>query len=176
MQNQFLHYIFGNQVARRRFQSRTDTSSFGWVYCGSHNFSAAAWGRPIHSPGIKSTEDSRSKSVLGSRLHICNYEFGIVFIVPPSENKHDNDKSLSNLDDITLPFVIPAPRYRPVDTPATKFAMSKLAVQGRDKNVEPTDVEEEIPNEDEEEVLEVPNVVIEKEDDKVYAEKLWGLS
>ncbi|KAI3820624.1 hypothetical protein L1987_08172 [Smallanthus sonchifolius] len=167
------------KVARRRFQSRTDTSSFGWVYCGSHNFSAAAWGRPIHSsPVIKSNEDSRSKSVLGSRLHICNYEFGIVFIVPPSENKHHTEKHQSNLDDITLPFVIPAPRYRPMDTPATKFAMSNafaaLAVQERERNVESVDVEEEIPDE-EEEVLEVPNVLIEeKEDDKVYAEKLWG--
>ncbi|XP_076919289.1 uncharacterized protein LOC143580033 [Bidens hawaiensis] len=172
----FFKLKFGNQVARRRFQSRTNTSSFGWVYCGSHNFSAAAWGRPIHSPpGMKPTEDSRTKSVLGSRLHICNYEFGIVFIVPPPENKHYADKS-SDLDDITLPFVVPAPRYGPMDTPATKFAMSKLAAQEREKNVEPADVEEEIPDE-EEEVLEVPNVVImEKEDDKVYAEKLWGSS
>ncbi|KAJ0571071.1 putative tyrosyl-DNA phosphodiesterase I [Helianthus annuus] len=163
------------KVARRRFQSRTDTSSFGWVYCGSHNFSAAAWGRPIHSSGMNLNEDSRTKSVLGSRLHICNYEFGIVFVVPPSENKHYADKSHSNLDDITLPFVIPAPRYRHMDTPATKFAMSNLARQEREKNVEPADVEEEIPDE-EEEVLEVPDVIIEKEDDKAYAEKLWGLS
>ncbi|KAK9080590.1 hypothetical protein SSX86_000348 [Deinandra increscens subsp. villosa] len=167
------------KVARRRFQSRTDRSSSGWVYCGSHNFSAAAWGRPIHSsPGTKPNEDSRSKSVLGSRLHICNYEFGIVFIVPPSENeKYTNNNKHSNLDDITLPYVTPAPRYRPTDTPATKFAMSKLAVQEREKDVEPTDVEEETPDEDEEEVLEAPNVLVEeKEDDKVYAEKLWGLS
>ncbi|KAI7731877.1 hypothetical protein M8C21_032241, partial [Ambrosia artemisiifolia] len=151
------------KVARRRFQSRLGTSSFGWVYCGSHNFSAAAWGRPIHSPGLKSNEDSSSKSVLGSRLHICNYEFGIVFVVPPSENKHYADKSHSNLDDITLPFVIPAPRYRHMDTPATKFAMSNLAKQEREKNVEPADVEEEIPDE-EEEVLELPDVIIEEKE------------
>ncbi|KAL8215840.1 hypothetical protein R6Q57_022677 [Mikania cordata] len=160
------------KVARRRFQSRTDSPSFGWVYCGSHNFSAAAWGRPIHSSPNK---DSRSKSVLGSRLHICNYEFGIVFIVPPSVNGNHTDKKQSNLDDITLPFVIPAPRYRSMDTPATKFAMSNLAMQA---NTEPTHVEDETPDEDEEEqVLEVADVLVEeKEDDKVYADKLWGSS
>uniref|UniRef100_UPI001CB9103D uncharacterized protein LOC122578995 n=1 Tax=Erigeron canadensis TaxID=72917 RepID=UPI001CB9103D len=168
------------KVARRRFQSRTDTSSFGWVYCGSHNFSAAAWGRPIHtSLASKSTGESRSKSVLGSRLHICNYEFGIVFIVPPSDRNNCTNKKHSNLDDITLPFVVPAPRYRSMDTPATKFGMSKafmeLTEQERAKNVEPMDAEEEIPDE-EEEVLEVPDVIIEKEDEKAYADKLWGSS
>lgn len=75
-----------------------------------------------------------------------------------------------------MPFVVPAPRYTSMDIPATKFAMSKLAAQEREKIVEPIDVEEEIPDEDEE-VYEVPNVVTEeKEDEKAYAEKLWGSS
>ncbi|XP_071703906.1 uncharacterized protein [Rutidosis leptorrhynchoides] len=168
------------KVARRRFQSRTDSSSssFGWVYCGSHNFSAAAWGRPIHTS--LGSMSNGSKSVLGSRLHICNYELGIIFIVPPTQVKDYSNKKHPNLDDIILPFVVPAPRYRCSDTPATKYAMSKacmeLAEQEREKNVEPIDDEEEIPDE-EEEVLEVPNVVTEEiQDEKAYAEQLWGAS
>ena len=142
-------------MARRRFQSRTNSSSFGWVYCGSHNFSAAAWGRPLHnSLNSQSNGVARSKSVLGSRLHICNYEFGIVFIVPPSERTYYNDNIHSDLDDIILPFVVPAPRYRSVDIPATKFAMSRayaeLAYQEREKRVEVMDDEEELMDEEEE--------------------------
>ncbi|PWA91862.1 forkhead-associated domain-containing protein / FHA domain-containing protein [Artemisia annua] len=169
------------KVARRRFQSRTNASSFGWVYCGSHNFSAAAWGRPLHnSLNSQSNGVARSKSVLGSRLHICNYEFGIVFIVPPSERTYFNDNIHSDLDDIVLPFVVPAPRYRSVDIPATKFAMSRayaeLAYQEREKRVEVMNDEEELMDE-EEELLEVPDTVVEeKEDEKAYAEKLWGSS
>ena len=123
---------------------------------------------------------ARSKSVLGSRLHICNYEFGLVFIVPPSERTYYNDNIHSDLDDIILPFVVPAPRYRSVDIPATKFAMSRayaeLAYQEREKRVEVMDDEEELMDE-EEELLEVPDTVVEeKEDEKAYAEKLWGSS
>lgn len=164
------------KVARRRFQSRTDTSSFGWVYWGSHNFSAAAWGRPIHSSlGVKPNGDARSKSVLGSRLHICNYEFGIVFVVPPSERK---DEKRLNLDDISLPFVVPAPRYRSNDTPATKLAMKEaLSEIGEKERAKSVDFEEEIADEEEEEVLEVGNLIVEeKEEEKTYAEKLWGSS
>ncbi|XP_023766315.1 uncharacterized protein LOC111914840 [Lactuca sativa] len=160
------------KVGRRRFH--TKGCSFGWVYSGSHNFSAAAWGRPLQS----SHDDTglRNKSVLGSRLHICNYEFGIVFIVtPPSESESDNNNFEKNLDDITLPFAVPAPRYRSMDTPATKLAMSKayaeLCKQERQKIIETLDTEEEIEDEEEEEI---PNVVIEeKDDDKAYADKLW---
>ncbi|PWA56230.1 forkhead-associated domain-containing protein / FHA domain-containing protein [Artemisia annua] len=169
------------KVARRRFQSRTNSSSFGWVYCGSHNFSAAAWGRPLHnSLNSQANGVARSKSVLGSRLHICNYEFGIVFIVPPSERTYYNDNIHSDLDDIILPFVVPARRYRSTDIPATKFAMSRayaeLAYQEREKRVEVMNDEEELMDE-EEELLEVPDTVVEeKEDEKAYAEKLWGSS
>ncbi|KAI7979380.1 Tyrosyl-DNA phosphodiesterase 1 [Camellia lanceoleosa] len=109
------------KVARRRFQSKKDASSFGWVYSGSHNFSAAAWGRPIsNSLRTKAVGAVKTNSVLGSRLHVCNYELGIVFIVPPSDvNGSPNHKS-GSLDDIILPFVVPAPKYRPSDSPATK--------------------------------------------------------
>jgi len=56
-------------VAWRCFLSRTDASSFGWVYCGSHNFSAAAWGRLISNPfGLKSKEPGKTNTSLSSWL------------------------------------------------------------------------------------------------------------
>ncbi|KVH99032.1 Forkhead-associated (FHA) domain-containing protein [Cynara cardunculus var. scolymus] len=126
-------------------------------------------GHPMH---VKPNEDARSKSVLGSRLHICNYEFGIVFVVPPSERK---DEKHLNLDNISLPFVVPAPRYRANDTPATKLAMKEALIEVGEKEIAKTvDFEEEIADEEEEEVLEVGNLIVEeKEEEKTYAEKLW---
>lgn len=175
------------QVARRRFQSKTDTSSCGWVYCGSHNFSAAAWGRPISSTlGIQPSGAARPNNpVLGSRLHICNYELGIIFIVPPSDIKVGANKKSGNLDDIVLPFVVPAPKYRARDRPATAQAMqealAELTEQEKERFAEALNVgglmeeEEEIPPDEEEEVLEDTDyVAVEKEDDKVYGEKLWS--
>ncbi|KAL7179760.1 hypothetical protein ACSBR1_043042 [Camellia fascicularis] len=170
------------KVARRRFQSKKDASSFGWVYSGSHNFSAAAWGRPIsNSLRTKAVGAVKTNSVLGSRLHVCNYELGIVFIVPPSDaNGSPNHKSRS-LDDIILPFVVPAPKYRPSDTPATKQAMREaLAEWEREISLEAVAsgelMEEEIPDE-EEEVLEATDYVAkEREDEKAYADILWSQS
>ncbi|CAL5361711.1 unnamed protein product [Camellia sinensis] len=170
------------KVARRRFQSKKDASSFGWVYSGSHNFSAAAWGHPIsNSLRTKAVGAVKTNSVLGSRLHVCNYELGIVFIVPPSDaNGSPNHKSRS-LDDIILPFVVPAPKYRPSDTPATKQAMREaLAEWEREMSLEAIAsgelMEEEIPDE-EEEVLEATDYVVkEREDEKAYADILWSQS
>ena len=156
-------------MALRRFQSRRDASSFGWVYCGSHNFSAAAWGRPIYSSlGRKVNELGKAKSCLGSRLHVCNYELGIVFIFPPKDCKNS-----MKLDDIVLPFVVPAPKYGPTDRPATALAMrlplTELRDQGRENLIEV----EEIP--DEEESVEATDFVVEeKEEEKAYAEVLWN--
>ncbi|KAJ8553534.1 hypothetical protein K7X08_024212 [Anisodus acutangulus] len=50
------------KVARRRIQSKKDASSFGWVYCGSHNFSEAAWGRPVSGLLDKKTNGNSSCS------------------------------------------------------------------------------------------------------------------
>ncbi|CAK9186870.1 unnamed protein product [Ilex paraguariensis] len=171
------------KVARRRFQSKTDASSFGWAYCGSHNFSAAAWGRPLSdSLETKANGAVRLNSVLGSRLHICNYELGIVFIVPPSDRKGCPKPKNTNLDDIVLPFVMPAPKYRPTDRPATAQAMreavAELTKQEMEKYLTAADagelMEDEI-TEEEEEVLETTNYVVEeKEEDKAYAETLWS--
>ncbi|KAK2976624.1 hypothetical protein RJ640_021426 [Escallonia rubra] len=171
------------KVARRRFQSKADSSSFGWVYCGSHNFSAAAWGRPLsNSLGIKSCRVVRNNPVLGSRLHILNYELGIIFIVPPLDTKVCTNQKGGNLDEIVLPFTVPAPKYRPRDGPATKQAMrealAELVVRDRARYAEATSVgdlmEEEIPDEEEEGFEVADCITVEKEDDKAYAETLWS--
>ncbi|KAG8379624.1 hypothetical protein BUALT_Bualt07G0108100 [Buddleja alternifolia] len=149
------------KVGRRRFQSKKDGSSFGWVYSGSHNFSAAAWGRPISD--TKSTDSIRNNSVLGSRLHISNYELGIVFIVPPPDTLNCVKQNIRNLDDIVLPFVVPPPKYSPRDRPATAQAMREALAELSDREREINEavlamdgdcVEEEITEDEEEEVLE----------------------
>ncbi|XP_062091483.1 uncharacterized protein LOC133797557 isoform X2 [Humulus lupulus] len=159
------------KVARRRFRSVTDASSFGWIYCGSHNFSAAAWGRTIsNSYGIKVDEEGKSKSSLGPRLHVCNYELGIVFIFPPTDGKHTASKISRNLDDIVLPFVVPAPKYGPRDRPATPKAMREaLTTISNQEDVEV----EEVPDEDES-AQETDFVAEEKEEENAYAQILWG--
>ncbi|EOY22697.1 Forkhead-associated domain-containing protein / FHA domain-containing protein, putative isoform 1 [Theobroma cacao] len=176
------HSANTKQVARRRFWSKTGSSSFGWVYCGSHNFSAAAWGRPISgSVGIKASGLDKTKSLITSRLHICNYELGIIFLFPPTETKCIANQSSTKLDDIALPFVVPAPKYGSRDRPATAQAMREaLAELSERKTKSLVEVEitenmmEEVPDEDEE-VSEATNYVAEeKEEDKTYAEKLWS--
>ncbi|THF96918.1 hypothetical protein TEA_024256 [Camellia sinensis var. sinensis] len=124
----------------------------------------------------------KTNSVLGSRLHICNYELDIVFIVPPSDaNSSPNHKSLS-LDDIILPFVVPAPKYRPSDTPATKQAMREaLAERAREISMEAVAFEElmeeeEIADEEEEVLKATDYVAKEREDEKAYADILWSQS
>lgn len=166
-------------MARRRFQSKTDASSFGWVYCGSHNFSAAAWGRPISNPfGLKSNEPEKTNYSLGLRLHVCNYELGIIFVFPPKGTNGIANEDCANLDDIVLPFVMPAPKYGPTDRPATGWAMrealAELTEQEKQKLAESIEVMEEIPD-DEEEAVEATNYVVEeKEEEKAYAEMLWS--
>lgn len=165
------------KIARRRFRSKTDASSFGWVYCGSHNFSAAAWGRPLsNSNRTVGDRAVKTNSILGSRLHICNYELGIIFVIPASDTK------TMNLDDIVLPFVVPAPKYRPCDRPATPQAMREAYAELRwqergslsEELVGEECMEEEMLDE-EEEILEASNYVAEEQaDEKAYAEALWS--
>ncbi|CAL5444300.1 unnamed protein product [Camellia sinensis] len=147
-------------------KSKKDASSYGWVYCGSHNFSAAPWGRPIsNSLRTKVVGAMKTNSVLGSRLHVCNYELGIVFIVSPSDaNSSPNHKSLS-LDDIILPFVVPAPKYKP-----KKISMEAVAFE------ELMEEEEEIADEKEEVLVAADYVTKEREDKKAYADILWSQS
>ncbi|OMO52317.1 hypothetical protein COLO4_37289 [Corchorus olitorius] len=168
------------KVARRRFWSKTGSS--GWVYCGSHNFSTAAWGRPISSSvGIKASGPDKANSSNALRLHVCNYELGIIFVFPPTETNRIANQSTTKLDDIALPFVVPAPKYGPRDQPATAQAMrealAELSKQETKSLAEVTISEnmmEEVPDEDEEVVSEATNYVVEeKEEDRSYAERLW---
>ncbi|WOH09985.1 hypothetical protein DCAR_0729446 [Daucus carota subsp. sativus] len=165
------------KVGLRRFQSKIKASSCGWVYCGSHNFSAAAWGRPMSRPGVV----GRINAVLGSRLHISNYEVGVVFIVPPPDALNHVNENKESLDDIALPFVIPAPKYKAYDRPATAQAMREALAEltelekqkyARAEILE--EPEEEIPDEDEEVIEATDYVPVEKEDDNAYAEQLWS--
>ncbi|XP_024173194.1 uncharacterized protein LOC112179103 isoform X1 [Rosa chinensis] len=171
------------KVARRRFQSRTDASSCGWVYCGSHNFSAAAWGRSISTPsGLKTNGRGNDNSSLDQMLHICNYELGIIFTFPQTETDSSAYQKSTNLDDIVLPFVVPAPKYKRGDRPATTLAMwqalSELSEKEREKHRQ-EEMEAEAMEEilDEDEVVEATDYVDkEKEDEKAYAEILWSQS
>lgn len=153
------------KVARRRFESKFDGSSFGWVYSGSHNFSAAAWGRPISSPS-------------GTRLHVCNYELGIVFVFPPPQTLDTAGKTSARLDDIVLPFAVPAPKYGPWDRPATKKAMWEAMAETVEREVEVAVEEamEENPDEEEEvTAFEKVNYVAKEEgEENTYAEVLWS--
>lgn len=170
-------------MARRRFQSKKDSPSFGWVYCGSHNLSAAAWGRPIYkSIEINAAGAVKSNSILGSRLHICNYELGIIFIVPPPDSMASSKHNTANLDDIVLPFVVPAPKYKSSDTPATAQAMREALVErGRQMFMESAAagevMDEEVPDDEEDDVVTATDFFAEeKEDEKAYADKLWSQS
>ncbi|KAF3650889.1 hypothetical protein FXO38_16907 [Capsicum annuum] len=168
------------KVARRRFLSRKGASSFGWVYCGSHNFSEAAWGRQVSGLHDKKFNGNKSYSSLGSRLHVSNYELGILFINPPPDAEVKKNQR-TNLDDIVLPFVVPAPKYRPSDKPATPQEMREALIEqtkcqrdvcGAAKESDEW-MQEEIP--EEEEVIEATDFVVkEKEDEKAYAEELWS--
>ncbi|MCD7458479.1 hypothetical protein HAX54_038354 [Datura stramonium] len=153
------------KVARRRFQLRKDASSFGWVYCGSHNFSEAAWGRPVSGLLDKKINGNKSYSNLGSRLHISNYELGILFITPPPDAEGKKNQR-TNLDDIVLPFVMPAPKYRPADKPATPQEMREALMEQMECRRDVCEaakeadewMQEEIP--EEEEVIEATDFVV----------------
>ncbi|XP_011623559.1 LOW QUALITY PROTEIN: uncharacterized protein LOC18434585 [Amborella trichopoda] len=169
------------KVARRRFWCKSNATSFGWIYCGSHNFSPAAWGRPLkNSSGSK--QGPTTSSILGSRLHICNYELGVILIVPPPDICRNAKGITENLDDIMLPFVVPAPKYQGSDRPATAQAMRQALVESMElekKKNTLLDVEQEVTDievlEDDEEMVDVSCIDEEKkEEDNYYAEILWN--
>ncbi|KAI7985245.1 hypothetical protein LOK49_LG14G01390 [Camellia lanceoleosa] len=84
---------------------------------------------------------------------------------------------------ILLLFVVPAPKYRPSDTPTTKQAMREaLSECEREISMKAValgflmEEKEEIPDE-EEQVLEAADYVTkELEDEKAYADILWSQS
>ncbi|XP_030553692.1 uncharacterized protein LOC115757546 isoform X2 [Rhodamnia argentea] len=165
------------KVAMRRFKPRASARSFGWVYCGSHNFSAAAWGRLIsNQSGVKVNTPGRSNFNL-KNLHICNYELGILFVVPPTETLARTNGSHIDLDDIVLPFVMPAPKYRSFDRPATAKAMWEVGVEisglGTELSEAPSVDEMMEENLDEEPLVEV-NDQIATEEENAFANQLWS--
>lgn len=126
-----------SQVARRLFRNEFG-SSYGWVYYGSHNFSPAAWGRPLR----KRVKNCRSSAfadipVLGCTLFVSNYELGIIFVVPASESRSEGDSTRSkensskSLDRLQIPFVTPAKRYGSADKPITGQAIREALVECR---------------------------------------------
>ncbi|KAJ8478713.1 hypothetical protein OPV22_022440 [Ensete ventricosum] len=165
-----LGYPMHVKVAQRRFQSGNGMFSFGWIYIGSHNFSPAAWGNTLLS-------SSESKA---PKLHICNYELGIVLIVPPPDVSVTDGRNRFNLDDFVLPFVMPAPEYQDGDRPATAQAMREACVEvTSSKESVSEDATEELNEEDivdEEETFEESDFCIqqESEEERIYAEMLWG--
>ncbi|KAL6843430.1 hypothetical protein ACP4OV_026752 [Aristida adscensionis] len=167
------------KVARRRFESSPGGRSFGWTYCGSHNFSPAAWGQLLSPPSKANSTEGRA-APSGPRLHICNYELGIILIDPPPGFSNHASERRHGIDDIALPFVVPPPRYKQSDKPATPLAMREAMLEayvpqsnGLVNLSEETD--EDIPEEEDDHVVELSDCSQEeKEEEKIYAEMLWG--
>ncbi|EFJ23310.1 hypothetical protein SELMODRAFT_415650 [Selaginella moellendorffii] len=119
------------KVAQRRFKSPTSSQAFGWIYTGSHNFSPAAWGKYIN----KAARNDDEYQPPCTRLHICNYELGIIFIDPPPTYQDDGDSNTTKqqnhggIHSFTLPFRVPAPKYSSLDRPATGSAIFQLVQQ-----------------------------------------------
>lgn len=177
--NARIGYPMHVKVAQRRFKSCFGEHSFGWTYCGSHNFSPAAWGQPLSPPSKANPSKARS-APSSPMLHICNYELGIILIaLPPGMSKHASE-SRHRIEDIALPFVVPPPRYKGSDKPATRLAMREAVaeacvLQGNDVVDLPDDTDEDVPDEDDEQVVELSDCSQqEKEEEKIYAETLWG--
>ncbi|PVH35251.1 hypothetical protein PAHAL_7G135100 [Panicum hallii] len=167
------------KVAQRRFESRSGGHSFGWTYCGSHNFSPAAWGQILSPPSKANPTEARS-APSGPRLHICNYELGIILISPPPGKSKQASESRHRIESIALPFVVPPLRYKGSDRPATRLAMREAAaeacvLQSYDVVNLSDDTDEDVPDEDDEQEVELSDCSQqEKEEEKIYAEMLWG--
>uniref|UniRef100_A0A7C9A1B0 Uncharacterized protein n=1 Tax=Opuntia streptacantha TaxID=393608 RepID=A0A7C9A1B0_OPUST len=147
--------------------------------------SSAAWGRVISSQSgvqVKGPEKGDSSC---ERLHVCNYELGVIFVFPPpgTEGSHANDPS--SLDDVDLPFIMPAPKYGPRDRPATMRAMREALAElaEQEERMERAQLDaavemmEEVPGEEDEDevVVEAGNgVPLDEEEEKAYADVLWS--
>ncbi|KFK25125.1 hypothetical protein AALP_AA8G069400 [Arabis alpina] len=181
-QNRFGHPMH-IKVARRRFTSTrgSRSSSFGWVYCGSHNFSAAAWGQTISRSSRSNQDQSHNAIRTVNKLRVCNYELGIVFVFPPPHEETESYDG-SKIDDIVLPFVVPAPKYGRSDRPATGLAMKEAFAEFREGSRSlcgETEAEEMVEEEEEEAEVEVEGRVEfvaeeEKQEEKAYADALWS--
>ncbi|XP_042393128.1 uncharacterized protein LOC121984314 isoform X3 [Zingiber officinale] len=163
------------KLAQRQFLSGNGMTTFGWIYVGSHNFSPAAWGRTL----LPSSKSKVSEASTTTKLHICNYELGIILIVPPTDHSKRENVNNFNLKDIILPFVMPAPIYKDDDRPATAQAMrealSEATLQSLPHDSLPEDGMEDKDFLGEEEMFEEPIFPNEENDEeRVYAEMLWS--
>lgn len=162
------------QVAQRQFLSGNGMITFGWIYVGSHNFSPAAWGHTL----LPSSKSKVSEASTTTKLHICNYELGIILIVPPTDHSKRDGVNNFNLKDI-LPFVMPAPIYKDEDRPATAQAMREALAEATLQSL-PHDslLEDAMEDKDflgEEEMFEEPIFPNEENnEERVYAEMLWS--
>ena len=80
------------------------------------------------------------------------------------------------MEAIALPFVAPPPQYKGSDRPATRLAMREAASEAcvLQSNVS-DDTDEDVPDEDDEQEAELSDCSQqEKEEEKMYAETLWG--
>ncbi|XP_042388370.1 uncharacterized protein LOC121980412 isoform X1 [Zingiber officinale] len=163
------------KLAQRQFLSGNGMTTFGWIYVGSHNFSPAAWGRTL----LPSSKSKVSEASTTTKLHICNYELGMILIVPPTDHSKRESVNNFNLKDIILPFVMPAPIYKDDDRPATAQAMrealSEATLQSLPHDSLPEDGMEDKDFLGEEEMFEEPIFPNEENDEeRVYAEMLWS--
>ncbi|XP_019084378.1 PREDICTED: uncharacterized protein LOC104709893 [Camelina sativa] len=141
---------------------------------------AAAWGQTISKSSRNNQDQSHNAIKPVSKLRVCNYELGIVFVFPPPHEDIDSCDG-SKINDIVLPFVLPAPKYGWSDKPATGLAMKEAFAEFRESSRSlcgETEVEEEVEEEEEEEE-EAETEVGERvefvgEEEKAYAEALWS--
>jgi hypothetical protein len=94
-------------------------------------------------------------------------------------SKHVSER-MHGIDDIVLPFVVPPPRYKQSDRPATQLAMREAMTEACVlQSNGPVDLsqetDEDIPDEEDEDMVELSDCSQEeKEEEKIYAETLWG--
>ena len=95
----------------------------GWLYMGSHNFSPAAWGKPLRSDQVSTGANTQ-------HLWIANYELGVLRIEPPGA---EMDKSFWKGLAQQLGFR-PGPLYSESgQKPATQRRIGGLARHMRDQ-------------------------------------------
>jgi hypothetical protein len=149
-----------------QFQYSPRGISFGWVYCGSHNLSPATWGRPLlkcpasvapvlGTPMLISNYEFGLLFVDPPPAHA--YALDTIDDFSPEElayaTARDESKGcelenvgtgallvqrMEGLDRFKLPFVMPPPKYKASDQPATGKMLYEIlvAVRSECKSVE----------------------------------------
>ena len=81
-----------------------------------------------------------------------------------------------NIDDVKLPFEMPAPKYKPEDRPATAQAIREALTEAQSLGFDSPEEMDDISDDDDdvnedEQIIEVSE---EGEDARFYAEMLWN--